>query len=451
MQLTATSLAPERESVSPEPSHSDGDVARNKIDLSWGTTTLVGFRFAFAYLVLYILPFPLSVIPGAFPLVQCYAGLWNSIVPWVGSRFFYVTITVFTNGSGDTTFDYLKVFCLLVIAFVVTIVWSLFDWKRPNYTKLHDWLRVDVRFYLATTMFSYGAVKVIKSQFPYPTLDRLLQPFGDASPMGILWTFMGTSNVYNVFTGAGEILGGLLLTTRRTTLLGAIVSFAVMSHVFMLNFSYDVPVKLFSSHLATMALFLMAPDMGRLARIFVLNRSVEPPEIHSLMGRRWLDRSVAIVRTLLVVAFLGMALWGAQETRKQFGDLAVRSPFYGVWNVDEFEVDGKAHPPLVTDKSRWRRVVFDNPKVFAIQLMSDTRQRFALDLDPSAGTLALKKRDDTSWKTTLKYQQSEPRQMTIEGTLDGKAIRAKLHQVESPDFLLLSRGFHWINEYPFNR
>ena len=134
-------------------------------------------------------------------------------------------------------------------------------------------------------MITYGSVKVIKSQFPNPTLDRLLQPFGDASPMGLLWTFMGASESYNIFTGAGEMLGGLLLTTRRTTLLGALVCFGVMSHVAMLNFSYDVPVKLFSMHLLAMALFLMAPDLGRLARMFVLNRPVEPAVFRPLSRR----------------------------------------------------------------------------------------------------------------------------------------------------------------------
>jgi hypothetical protein len=38
----------------------------------------------------------------------------------------------------------------------------------------------------------------------------------------------------------------------------------------------------------------------------------------------------------------------------------------------------------------------------------------------------------------------------MEGTLNGK-IKARLRRAESSDFLLISRGFHWINEYPFNR
>jgi hypothetical protein len=64
--------------------------------------------------------------------------------------------------------------------------------------------------------------------------------------MGLLWTFMGASAAYTIFTGLGELVGGLLLTTRRTALAGALVSAAVMTHVAVLNFCYDVPVKLFS-------------------------------------------------------------------------------------------------------------------------------------------------------------------------------------------------------------
>jgi hypothetical protein len=156
---------------------------------------------------------------------------------------------------------------------------------------------------------------------------------------------MGTSESYNIFTGAGELLGGLLLTTRRTTLLGELVSFGVLGHVAMLNFSYDVPVKQFSLHLLAVSLFLMAPDLGRLANMFVLNRPVEHVVFRPMFRRAWVDRGAVVLRTLVVAYVLIMALHGAQESRKKFGDLAPRSPLYGIWNVEEFEVDGKPHPP----------------------------------------------------------------------------------------------------------
>jgi hypothetical protein len=417
----------------------------------WSLTRRILFRFAFVYLILYNLPFPLGTFFYGKFVAEPYAEFWNAVVPWVGQTVFHVEITVRPNGSGDTTYNYVQVFCFLVIAAALTVVWSLLDRKRRAYVRLDDWLRVYVRFALAAIMITYGAVKVIKSQFPDPSLDRLVQPFGDASPMGLLWTFMGASASYNVFSGAGEMLGGLLLTARRTTLLGALVSAGVLSNVVMLNFSYDVPVKLFSTHLLIMALFLAAPDLGRLASVFVLNRREEPAELRPLFRRKWLHRLALVVRTALVVAFTALALYGAHGNRTKYGDLAPRGPLYGVWNVEEFEADGKARPPLLTDTTRWRRVVFDYPGVIAVQLMNDSRLRYPLKLDSEKKTLTLTKRDDPAWHSDFTYQEPEAGMLTLEGTFEGKKVRARLRRTDPSSFLLLNRGFHWINEYPFNR
>jgi hypothetical protein len=417
----------------------------------WGWARRVLFRFAFVYLALYIAPFPLYVIPQGARLVSWYTDVWNAVVPWVGLHLFQVEITVRPNGSGDTTYNYVQVFCYAVLAAAVAGLWTLLDRRRPNYLRLHDWLRVYVRFSLATTMILYGAVKVIKSQFPDPSLDRLVQPIGDASPMGLLWTFMGASESYNVFTGGGEMLGGLLLTARRTTLLGALVCLGVLGNVAMLNFSYDVPVKLFSLHLLAMAAFLAAPDLRRLADFFLFNRRVEPAEVRPLFGGKWLPRAALALRTVFVVGFVAVTLVQARESRQTYGDLRPRPPLYGIWEVEDFAVDGQARPPLVTDRTRWRRVIFDYPKVIAIQRMSDSRERYTMDLRQETRTLALSKRDDAAWKAALKYTQPEPDQVVLEGTFEGRAVRARLRRADESQFLLLSRGFHWINEYPFNR
>ena len=55
-------------------------------------------------------------------------------------------------------------------------------------------------------------------------------------------------------------------------MLGALIALCDMTHVFMLNMTYDVPVKLFSFHLMLMALFLLAPDFQRSGG-FLLPRS----------------------------------------------------------------------------------------------------------------------------------------------------------------------------------
>ncbi|MEA2561738.1 MAG: hypothetical protein QOH06_3242 [Acidobacteriota bacterium] len=416
----------------------------------WSPVKRLLFRFAFVYLVLYSFPFPLFYIPYVGMIGMWTFQMWNKLVPWVGQQVFGVAITVFPNGSGDTTFNYVQVFCFLVIAAAVTLVWSLLDRRRRNYVRLYEWLRVYVRFVLAVAMIGYGAFKVIPSQFPEPSFDRLMQPYGDSSPMGLLWTFMGASVAYNVFTGLGELTGGLLLVFRRTTLLGALVCIGVMTNVVMLNFSYDVPVKLYSAHLLLMAVFLAAHDLRRLANVLVLNRPAEPAEDHPLFRRKWLHYGTKVLGVLFVGYLTFTSLQFSYTSAKDWNDVA-KSPLYGLWDVEELMMDGQVRPPLVTDADRWRRVMFTGGNRMSFQLMSGTRDRFNVDIDPKKRTLTFGKRDDPNWKSTLAYNRPQPRLLMMQGTFDGHKVRARLRQGEIPKFLLMTRGFHWINERPFNR
>jgi hypothetical protein len=437
LRIVPLAAAPAAESVAAQP--------------AWSLLKKILFRWTCSYFFLYIFPFPLDAFPYVARITKPYGSLWNALVPWVGKHVFNVAITILPNGSGDTTWNYVQIFCFAVLAVIATAVWSLVDRKRANYVRLNEWLRVYVTFYLATSMISYGAIKVIKSQFPDPTLDRLVQPFGDASPMGLVWTFMGASMAYSIFAGAAEMLGGLLLTTRRTRLLGGLVSIAVISNIVMLNYAFDVPVKLYSTHLLLMAVFVVAPDVKRLASFFVLNRTPEAVEFRPLFARPGLRRGALIFRALFVATYAVLSLVGAQQTRKGYGDLAPRSPLRGVWTVEEMVVNGTVRPPVFTDATRWRRMVFDHESGMSVQLMDDSRHRFNLVLNPAIHRMVLTKRDDPNAKSIFTYQQPAPGVLTVAGTMDGETIQAKLRLADGKPFLLTSRSFHWINEYPFNR
>ena len=418
----------------------------------WSPVKRLLFRFAFSYLVLYSFPFPLYYIPYVGMVGMWTFQMWGKLVPWVGQQVFGVAITVQPNGSGDTTYNYVQVFCYFVIAAAVTLVWSLLDRRRRNYARLYEGLRVYVRFVLAVAMIGYGAFKVIPSQFPAPTFDRLMQPYGDSSPMGLLWTFMGASVTYNVFTGLGELTGGLLLVFRRTTLLGALVCIGVMTNVVMLNFSYDVPVKLYSSHLLLMAVFLAAHDLRRLANVLVFNRPVEPVEERPLFRRRWLHYGTKALAVLFVGYVTFTSLQFSYKQAKDYSPAEIaKSPLYGLWEIEELVIDGKVSPPLVTDANRWRRVMFTGGNRMSFQLMSGSRERYNVEIDPKKRTLAFTKRDDPAWKSTLAYARPQPKLLMISGKFGGRQVRMRLRQGEIPKFLLTTRGFHWINERPFNR
>ncbi len=413
----------------------------SKSPTDWGPVARVLFRFAFAYWFLFIVPLP---------------PLWLALVPWVGSHVFHVDASVrywfqAFNGAGDTTFHYAQVFCTLVLAAGAAALWTALDRKRTNYARLHDGLRVAVRFFLALAMFVYGGGKLIPDQFPSPALENLVQPVGETLPVTLLWTFMGTSASYTIFTGAAEMLGGLLLTTRRTTLLGALICVGVLSNVFMLNIGYDVLVKVLSLNLLAMAAFLAVPDLGRLANLFLFNRAAEPAALRPLFARPWLNRGVLVFRTGLIVTLASLSLLVSYYHQTYYGDWAPRPPLYGIWEVTEFETDGHVRPPLLTDEGRWRRVIFPQEGPLCIQLMDDSLRRYPLKLDAGTKTLALTRSKDPTWKAAFSYQEREPGLLTLEGTFGNRKVQAKLRQADASKTLLLRHGFHWVHEQSFDR
>jgi uncharacterized membrane protein YphA (DoxX/SURF4 family) len=426
---------------------------RESFETRWGLAKRVGFRFVFAYLVLYNLPFPLGEPTFTDTLAQKYDDLWQPVAAWVGAHVLHLgyEINFAPTGSGDTTFRYIQALCFLTLAALATLVWSALDRRRHGYERLYRWLRLYVRFALAYSMIIYGALKVIPLQMPAPYLTRLIEPYGDSSPMGLLWTFVGASKEFQTLAGCAELLGGVLLILPRTTLLGALVCLADTVMIFTLNMCYDVPVKLYSFHLLLMSVFLAAPDLRRLANLFLLGRAADAPYSPALFRRARPERAAFVAQVLFGLYLVGQTFYGVFEQSKLYGANAPRPPLYGIWTVEEFSTDGEARPPLTNDAARWQRVIFQRARSLTVQPMTGPNQTFSLDLNQESRTLSLGKADDPNWKATLTYGEPEAGRMTIEGEADGHKIRASLSRFDESKFLLGSRGFSWVQERPFNR
>jgi hypothetical protein len=188
----------------------------------WSLITRVAFRLCFTYFSMFCLA--TQILGGLFPIpkvdIPDPATLWpaRQIVFWTAAHVFLVKQPlVYTgSGSGDKAFDWVLAFCLLVCAALATVVWSVLDRRRVNYVALHKWFRLFIRFALGSEMILYGMVKAVPLQMPFPYLTTLIEPYGNFSPMGILWSSIGASPGYETFTGCAELLGGVLIVLPRT-------------------------------------------------------------------------------------------------------------------------------------------------------------------------------------------------------------------------------------------
>jgi hypothetical protein len=425
--------------------------------VQWSWAKRAGFRFAFVYLLLNCLPSMgtvslVAAVPRGDYLEKPFQAIWHTVLPWVAARAFGVNgaPTEF-SGSGDTTLNYVQVFCWLVFSAIVAAVWTALDRRRPNYSVLYDWLYVIVRYTLAFTMLAYGLAKVIPTQMPAPGPGRLIEPLGDFSPMGVLWTFMGVSPAYEIFSGMAETTGGLLLLFRRTAILGAIVSGAALANVVMLNFCYDVPVKIYSTHLLLMAVFLAFPGLRALGGLLVFNRDAPPPRVPGpRFTRRWL-RAGAIC---LVVGLSGYFVYDALKGGLEFYRTIATSrstPLYGVYDVEGFQRNGQEVPPSITDSTRWRKVALGMYPTMRVRMMDDTGRSFAGDIDDRSRSVVVFERSKPADKSKLTYFQPDPSHLLLAGKFQQDTLRIWLRKVDLSKFLLVSRGFHWINETPLNR
>ena len=423
--------------------------------VEWSLAARIAFRLTFLYFSFYVVTTQmlggLLILPvGDLPNLGA-TGLMKGMVAWTATHVFKASSFVTVNtGSGDKTIDWAHAFVLLVVATGATVIWSVADRKRANYAAMNKWFRVFLRFAVASTMVSYGMVKAIPLQMPAPSLQRLVEPFGNFSPMGVLWYSIGASFAYERFAGCMELLGAVLLFVPRLALLGAMVTLGTAIQIFTLNMTYDVPVKLFSFHLILACLVLLAPEMKRLLNVIVLDRPTAPSRQPALFQRAaW--RRVALGLQLVLAAYIiDMNLYSARQSWNRFGAGAPKSPLYGIWNVEEMKVDGVTRAGLVGDYGRWRRLIFQNPTAMAFQRMDDTFQGYGAKVDMHAKTLALSAGVE-NWIATFSIRQIGADRMILDGQMDGHKVWFDLRFYDRNKFLLVSRGFSWIQERPFNR
>jgi hypothetical protein len=356
--------------------------------------------------------------------------------------------------GSDTSYNWAQ-FCLyLSLALGGSLAWGLLDRRRPSYHQANYWLRTLLRYYLARVALHYAFIKLYALQMPRPTLSEMSTLVGDLAPIRLLWISMGYSTPYQVFSGAMELLAGLLLLYRRTISLGLLVLLGVFANVAALNLFYDIPVKLFALHLVGYCLVLLAQDFGRLFSFLVLDRAAPASQLYSLhlpnrwwRAGRWAAKALVLVYVLLMPAYNG---YTRIRTLRQYA--AKPGPFGPVvYEVEGFRRNGAV--VSTDDQTRWKDLVFDNSWGGSVNTVDTLfrqyyhRGYFTYQTDTINQVIRFGKKADTAQLFSLAYQLVEPDTLRLWGQVRHDSLWVELVK-RPPHFQLTSPHFHWISDSP---
>ena len=419
----------------------------------WNAWQKLLFRFFASYFFIFIFPFPVGYIPFIHILNKWYNAAFDVLISFTGKHLFHISfpLAATSNGSGDTVYNYVQLFLFVVLAILATIAWCVAQRKQKSYDLLLHWILIYLRYYLALIILKYGFEKIIKTQFAFPYYS-LNETYGESSPMRLLWSFMGYSTAFNVFMGMVEIVGGLLLLFRKTKTFGSLICITFLLNVVVINFCFDVPVKLFALNLLLMAIFIVVPDIRRLIDLFFRNKAVPAinfkPEFSNLRLNIIWSTIKFIVITYIIYA-TAINVWNKYNIS---GDAALKkTPLFGLYNVEKFIRNNDTLLPLVTDVSRWKKLNIIFPKHADIEMMNDSMKAYSFFTDTSNKKIELYNSNDKAHTSILSYFLPDSLHLILSGKLNDDSVYILLRKQDLSKLELMKRDFHWINEYPYNK
>lgn len=357
---TNSELTQASDSLTQEESTLSNDSSSNS--RVWTSTQKFSFRVAFIYFLLLCLPTYSAFYKHLFGLefAKITYHDFQSIVAFWPPQF----ILIESEEGVFGLFNYINLFLVLVVALVGGSIWTLVDKKAINYSKLYYWIRVLARYRLAYGMVGWGLKKAFPMQMVYPTIGMLNTPFVDMAEKKLYWSHVGVSFEYTVFLGFAEIIPGLLLLNRKTSVLGAALAAVVTFNICIANHAYDAGVAVPAAYFALIGTFIAWYDLPKIWNLVVNEIDVQPYRYYPTFTEKWeqyLRTGTKLVfNTLFVPVAAGLWAYGFfNGNNYNIPSTPGLKGSKGYYDVTSYKLNNKLIPYTPSDSLRWQDATFE--------------------------------------------------------------------------------------------
>ena len=113
--------------------------------------------------------------------------------------------------------------------------------------------------------------------------------------------------------------------------------------------------------------------------------------------------------------------------------------FAGAWEVDD------------AGTSTWRTLAISSWGTAVIYKAEGQLECVRVTENAAVQELVFVPRDGAGQTVTARYSMPDAFHLLRQTMLDGKPAELRLHKLREQDSVLVQRGFHWVNEFPYNR
>lgn len=337
--------------------------------------------------------------------------------------------------TSDSTTLYILVFLLFSLSTILLfIVYRIGFWKERK-EKILNLIQLILVYYLALILLKYGFDKIFKAQFYLPEPNTLYTPLGNLDKDILFWSTMGTSRAYNVFMGILEVIPALMLLYKKTRILGLIILMGVLVNVVLVNFSFDISVKLYSLFLLLMTGLLLAPYVKRFFTFLVLQQT----SIISVFSGKYIFKSKGlryVMKGVVVLFIITETLVPYIQSGNYNDDIAQRNYLHGAYEV----TSTKSH-----NVNNIKRFFVHRQDYFILQYNDDSMEDFHLKIDSTLNHFILTNYDEKSIVIDYNYNENSKELSLLSKELGWEIQSTTIPWKELP---LMQPLFHWtVDEY----
>jgi hypothetical protein len=329
---------------------------------SWTNIQKIAFRIGFIYLLVLCIPtyprfythlFGLEFSKITYHDFQSIVAFWPPQI-----------ITIESEEGVFGILNYINLIIIFLVSIVAGLIWTFFDKKSTNYSKLYYWIRVLARYRLAYGMVGWGLKKAFPMQMVYPTVGMLNTPFIDFAEKKLYWSHVGVSFEYTVFLGFAEILPGLLLLHRKTAVLGAALAAVVTFNICIANHAYDAGVAVPAAYFTVIGIFVAWYDLPKIWNLLVNEKDIAPYRYYPTFSEKWKENLRTGIKLTFNFLFVPVAagLWAYgffNGNNYNIPSTPGLSETKGYYDVTEFRLNNQTLPYSPEDSIRWQDATFE--------------------------------------------------------------------------------------------